>query len=277
MQILRDLKTFVASRTLPDGKPLDITRVSPCYDVGYAPPPVDDANRIHIFVKLLTGKTITLKMNPSDDVIDVMWKLQEKEGAPVDEQRLIFAGGQLDTCRTLASYGIGKNSTLHLVLRLRGGMLDDTSGRVDNDTYAQYADSVRDKELNVSVFFPGMGEVKRSVKPGVKMSELLSFQVDSQDGDGSSGGGGDGGGGDGGGGDGGDNSLSEDEEELEEAMERVNILMRKIAAKKKEKETTTKKKTRAPEACPGAGGGASGAGASKKRKTRWFDPLGWWA
>ena len=263
---MRDLKTFVvASRTLPGGRPLNITRVSPvslCYGVGYAPPPLT-AGHMQFFVKTLTGKTITLKMNPSDDVRDVKWNLQEKTGIPPDQQRLRFSGQELEECRTLASYNIQEHTTFHLICRLRGGMYNESSGRVDNDTYAQYADSVRDKELDVSMFIPGVGEVKRTVKPGVKMSELLALQVVSQGGGGDDGGGGDGGGGS----DGGDNSLSEDEEELEEAMERVKILMRKIAAKKKEKETT-KKKTRAPEASSGAGSGASGAGASKKRKTR---------
>ena len=76
---------------------------------------------MQIFVRTLTGKTLTLEVDPNDSITNVKKKVREKEGIPEEKQRLIYAGKQLQEGNTLLDYNIGKYSTLRLVLRLMGG------------------------------------------------------------------------------------------------------------------------------------------------------------
>ena len=119
-------RLIFGGQQLQDSKTLDD------YDVG------DDATLhlvlrlrggMQLFVKTLTGKTVSIEVEEGESIEDVKAKISEKEGIPPEQQRLIFGGQQLQDSKTLDDYDVGDDATLHLVLRLRGGSKVDSVAR----------------------------------------------------------------------------------------------------------------------------------------------------
>lgn len=76
-----------------------------------------------MFVKSMSGKTLSVDVEPDESIETLKAKIQAKEGISPDQQRVVFEGKQLDSTKSISDYGIEEDSTLHLVLRLRGGLL----------------------------------------------------------------------------------------------------------------------------------------------------------
>jgi len=93
---------------------------------------IDDVpkkEKIEIQIKTMTGQTLILKIASNEKVINLKYMILDKEGIPIDQQRLVFSGSQLEDDKRLDDYTIKNNSNIHLVLRLRGGMFNEVSGR----------------------------------------------------------------------------------------------------------------------------------------------------
>jgi len=136
-------RLIFGGQQLQDSKTLDD------YDVG------DDATLhlvlrlrggMQLFVKTLTGKTVSIEVEEGESIEDVKAKISEKEGIPPEQQRLIFGGQQLQDSKTLDDYDVGDDATLHLVLRLRGGILGKGSFEVDDNFVKEHLKGLTDDE-----------------------------------------------------------------------------------------------------------------------------------
>jgi ubiquitin len=110
---------------------------------------------VQLFVKTLTGKTVSIEVEEGESIEDVKAKIAEKEGIPPEQQRLIFGGQQLQDSKTLDDYNVGDDATLHLVLRLRGGragggllgrLARPSSFKVDEDFVKEHLKGLTDDD-----------------------------------------------------------------------------------------------------------------------------------
>ena len=108
---------------------------------------------MQLFVKTLTGKTVSIEIEEGESIEDVKAKIAEKEGIPAEQQRIIFGGQQLQDGKTIDDYNIGDDATLHLVLRLRGGILSKDVFRVDSSFVKSNLKGISEEERELMNMF----------------------------------------------------------------------------------------------------------------------------
>jgi ubiquitin len=129
--------------------------------------------KYEILLKTMTGKTLTLEVYAFTTIRQVKTMIEEKQETPPDQQRLIYAGQHLEDDRTLHDYGILHANTLHLLLRLCGGMYHETSARQDFAILAD-ADST---QISITLLFPGGDETNVSVSPWTEVTNLKALAM----------------------------------------------------------------------------------------------------
>ncbi|KAK1739904.1 ubiquitin family protein [Skeletonema marinoi] len=174
--VLKVVKMIAAEGSIPPVEAQDLSFAGLCMDMshnlsyyGVENNSTVEARALQIFVRTLTGKTITIQgMKQSDTIAVFKRKIQDKEGVPTDQQRLIFSiRGQLKDNRTLADYNIHTECTVHLVLRLRGMISTFTSNDAANNPLVSFLMKSDAERLRTAVPLEALRVKAKAMKANV--------------------------------------------------------------------------------------------------------------